>query len=426
MKRTSNGKWAHMMCAVYTPRATFLEPYGMSCIGMLDDCGRRVGLNDTLQKASATAPCQICTNQTGLVVRCAFSNCKAVFHARCAYLRNQLLFCSGTDPLSGRLSFSCLCEEHSAEAYKSAKQGVCAPTSQQKTAIAQSSESAPRGHQISRKRAASSMLSSHGSSVPRPKLLERLGLVSDDPRLSGFSIRTLKPIKDQPVSEMDRRIFMQDLRAFHRRLGTSVRLHRKEVNVMQRLPQLGHAQVDLYLLFKWVLSYGGFEHVKSFEGTWGKIYRSMPNYSSTETSASYRLRRIYERYLEQFEVYYYPHLAASPAPDLCYVGGNRPKKVHSLSQFKKTPKPTAGKQKGKQNSRKLDQPENNVLKHSLLAAAAGSFNNADNEKQRSGSDALFQLSSTFSLAASKEKPSGPSRPTVEKDYIDGFCINSIG
>ena len=46
------------------------------------------------------------------------------------------------------------------------------------------------------------------------------------------------------------------------------------------------------------------------KGTWPDIFRLLPNYSPTETSASYRLRKIYEQYLLEYEQEYYSHLGS--------------------------------------------------------------------------------------------------------------------
>lgn len=58
-------------------------------------------------------------------------------------------------------------------------------------------------------------------------------------------------------------------------------------------PMLGKREVDLYRLFREVTAYGGCDNVVKKEGTWSRIYRGMDNYSPTETSASYRLKKMY-------------------------------------------------------------------------------------------------------------------------------------
>ena len=76
-------------------------------------------------------------------------------------------------------------------------------------------------------------------------------------------------------------------------------------------PMLGKREVDLYRLFREVTAHGGCENVIKKEGTWSRIYRGMDNYSPTETSASYRLKKMsarpgrvtssYNKYLIDYE-----------------------------------------------------------------------------------------------------------------------------
>ena len=58
-------------------------------------------------------------------------------------------------------------------------------------------------------------------------------------------------------------------------------------------PMLGKREVDLYRLFREVTAHGGCDNVIKKEGTWSRIYRGMDNYSPTETSASYRLKKMF-------------------------------------------------------------------------------------------------------------------------------------
>ena len=51
--------------------------------------------------------------------------------------------------------------------------------------------------------------------------------------------------------------------------------------MQEKLPKLGHKQVNMYLLFKHVVSAGGMQNVVRNEGTWANIFRQLPNYSPT-------------------------------------------------------------------------------------------------------------------------------------------------
>lgn len=93
-----------------------------------------------------------------------------------------------------------------------------------------------------------------------------------------------------------------------------------------RPPTLGRKEVDLYRLFREVTAYGGCDSVVSKEGTWAKIYRGLDNFSPTETSASFRLKKMYTKYLLAYEKYVFnflpipakkhrfPHTAAVSSP----------------------------------------------------------------------------------------------------------------
>lgn len=92
--------------------------------------------------------------------------------------------------------------------------------------------------------------------------------------------------------EEEKERFVESLKAFHREHNT---------NIVVRVPTLGRKEVDLLRLFREVTSRGGSTSVVLKEGTWAKIYRGLENYSPTETSASFRLKKMYTKYLYQYE-----------------------------------------------------------------------------------------------------------------------------
>ncbi len=69
---------------------------------------------------------------------------------------------------------------------------------------------------------------------------------------------------------------------------------------------LGGEPLDLHLLYKAVLARGGFRQMateaEKTKGVWASVFRSLPNFNENETSASFRLRKIYEKYLHEFEL----------------------------------------------------------------------------------------------------------------------------
>lgn len=94
--------------------------------------------------------------------------------------------------------------------------------------------------------------------------------------------------------EEEKEKFMEILKAFHRT---------NQTGVIVKIPTLGRKQVDLYRLFREVTSYGGATSVVLKEGTWARIYRGLDNFSTTETSASFRLKKMYNKYLYAYEQY---------------------------------------------------------------------------------------------------------------------------
>jgi len=84
----------------------------------------------------------------------------------------------------------------------------------------------------------------------------------------------------------ERRAFYEELEKFY---GVS-----PEVNMLSGEP------IDLFHLYIQVTQLGGFKEVCANK-KWATIYRSMPQYSSTHTSASNALKRSYRRNLMTYE-----------------------------------------------------------------------------------------------------------------------------
>jgi len=89
--------------------------------------------------------------------------------------------------------------------------------------------------------------------------------------------------------------FYSDLASFQRRLGRP----------LSRNPTLGGKDLDLCRLYKEVTARGGCDRVVSTEGTWARIFRTLENFSSTVTDASYRLRRYYQEFLYAYEQHHF-------------------------------------------------------------------------------------------------------------------------
>ena len=101
---------------------------------------------------------------------------------------------------------------------------------------------------------------------------------------------------DHDVKELsddhDTLAFLDKLRHYYDVTGKVVRL---------RSLTLGGRELSLYRLYNEVQARGGCAQVMSEKGTWAKIFRALENYSKTETSASFRLKNIYRKYLLEYE-----------------------------------------------------------------------------------------------------------------------------
>lgn len=80
MKRTTDGKWCHIVCALWVPEAFFRFPEGREPIDLLH-----------IPKDRFDLICSLCGNKEGACVECSHVGCEEVFHVSCA-MSNGLLF----------------------------------------------------------------------------------------------------------------------------------------------------------------------------------------------------------------------------------------------------------------------------------------------------------------------------------------------
>ena len=102
------------------------------------------------------------------------------------------------------------------------------------------------------------------------------------------------PSRKSAKYKSDKKEFYKALYRFHPKLSNGG-------SIMDKPPVLAHQELDLYNFCILVLKCGGFHSVVENEGTWSRIFKALPNYSKTETSASYRLKRIYQKFLLDFQ-----------------------------------------------------------------------------------------------------------------------------
>jgi hypothetical protein len=94
----------------------------------------------------------------------------------------------------------------------------------------------------------------------------------------------------------ERKGFMQDLNKFMIESNKP----------LSKLPIMGYKELDLFQLYKEVVSYGGFNEVVKNVGTWSKIWKRLGNFDPSITDSSFRLKKNYERYLLDYEYKRFP------------------------------------------------------------------------------------------------------------------------
>lgn len=72
MKRTSDYKWAHILCSYYIPECFYRLPDALDCVDYLQ-----------VPKVRFERKCAMCTAQGGAVFTCSQPGCKTSFHITC-------------------------------------------------------------------------------------------------------------------------------------------------------------------------------------------------------------------------------------------------------------------------------------------------------------------------------------------------------
>ncbi|KAL8505676.1 hypothetical protein ACS0TY_016780 [Phlomoides rotata] len=78
LKPTTDGRWAHLVCAIYVPEVFFEDPEGRQGINCSKVLKRRWGRK-----------CYICRSKKGCVLDCSEPKCPLAFHVTCA-LKEEL------------------------------------------------------------------------------------------------------------------------------------------------------------------------------------------------------------------------------------------------------------------------------------------------------------------------------------------------
>lgn len=73
MKRTTDWRWAHIVCALWVPNVSFVDPESRDAIDLYGMDEKRFGLT-----------CSLCDQRRGACVQCKERKCLRAFHVTCA------------------------------------------------------------------------------------------------------------------------------------------------------------------------------------------------------------------------------------------------------------------------------------------------------------------------------------------------------
>lgn len=107
LKQTTDGKWAHVICALFINGCVFVDDQNMEPIEIL---GASKSLNGKL--------CKYCGEKNGFTIRCIEKKCSNFLHVSCGLLINSLKE-KANDKKSNQIQFFGVCLDHKAKYDKS-------------------------------------------------------------------------------------------------------------------------------------------------------------------------------------------------------------------------------------------------------------------------------------------------------------------
>ncbi len=105
-KQTIDGRWAHVICAIWIPEVQFSNPVFLEPID---------GIND-IPSARWKLTCYICRNRMGASIQCAKANCYVAFHVTCA--QHASLHMKVAMGKNGEIVKTAYCDTHTPPAVK--------------------------------------------------------------------------------------------------------------------------------------------------------------------------------------------------------------------------------------------------------------------------------------------------------------------
>ena len=89
LKETTDGRWVHLMCALWTPECAFVNPNKMEPVGCYDSKNKIVGFHNFPFSSFENEKCVICKTRGGSLLRCTNeAGCKSMMHPRCVWKKD--------------------------------------------------------------------------------------------------------------------------------------------------------------------------------------------------------------------------------------------------------------------------------------------------------------------------------------------------
>ena len=110
LKETTDGRWVHLMCALWTPECAFVNPNKMEPVGCYDSKNKIVGFHNFPFSSFENEKCVICKTRGGSLLRCTNeAGCKSMMHPRCVW-KKGLAMQANVD--KRRFKFKLCCPTH--------------------------------------------------------------------------------------------------------------------------------------------------------------------------------------------------------------------------------------------------------------------------------------------------------------------------
>ena len=91
LKETTDGRWVHLFCALWTPECAFADASRMEPVGCVGKDSKVRGFSSFPFESYRNVKCAICKRRGGGLLRCCAKKCKSWVHPRCAARAGHLM-----------------------------------------------------------------------------------------------------------------------------------------------------------------------------------------------------------------------------------------------------------------------------------------------------------------------------------------------